>query len=84
MYTKGMIPTAVIYESPDGGHTVYRREAGSSHRELYAVSPERQSLMGDLERNKLWTEIHRDAKIDAVLQNMLDKIEIYHRLKNSP
>ena len=73
-----------IYESPDGGHTVYRRASRASHRELHAVSPTRESLMRDLKRNELWNSIHRAAEQDAELKHMLEQIEIYYRLKNSP
>lgn len=76
--------TTYIYESPDHGNTVYRRETGSGHRELHSVSPTRESLMRDLKRTELWNSIHRAAENDLVLKDMLDQIEIYHALKNSP
>lgn len=69
-----------IYESPDGGDTVYKRKIGDKDRQLVRSGPRHQQLM----HRELWDDIHRSAKIDAVLQNMLDKVEIYHRLKNLP
>jgi len=34
------IEELIIYESPDGGKTVYSRKSGSSARELVKVNPE--------------------------------------------
>ena len=73
-----------IYESPDGGDTVYRRRMGGTQRELHSISDKRRDLLDDLKKNKLWGDIHRAAQSDPVLQDMLERIEIYHRLKDSP
>lgn len=75
-----------IYESPDGGDTVYRRELGSDpiNRELHSISDRKRSLMDELKESKLWGDIHRSAKTDPVLQDMLDRIVVYHRLKSQP
>jgi hypothetical protein len=75
-----------IYESPDGGDTVYRRLIGSSpeSKELHHVSERKQSLEHDLQEKKLWGKIHRAAKQDPALKDMLDQIVVYYQLKNSP
>lgn len=73
-----------IFESPDGGETVYVRQPGSVERTLYSVSPRKQKLEEQLRHSKLWGDIHRAAQNDPVLKNMLDQIEVYHRLRNSP
>ena len=73
-----------IYESPDGGDTVYRRRFGDIQRELHSVSDKKRSLIDNLRKDKLWGDIHRAAQSDPVLQHMLDQVEIYHRLKDSP
>jgi len=73
-----------IYESPDGGDTVYRRPMGSTQRELHSISKKKRCLISDMKKNKLWGDIHRAAQSDPVLQDMLDRIEVYHRLKDSP
>ena len=69
-----------IYESPDGGDTVYRRRPGSVHREMIQEGPLRKKML----RNQLWQDIVASAESDPVLKDMLDRIEIYHRLKDSP
>ena len=76
--------TTYIYESPDGGETVYQRESGQTQRELHHVSDNRRNLHQELIHAKLWGNIHRAAKTDPVLKEMLDQIEIYYTLKNSP
>ena len=72
-----------IYESPDGGDTVYRRRFGDIQRELHSVSDKKRSQIDSLIKDKLWGDIHRAAQSDPVLQHMLDQVEIYHRLKDS-
>jgi hypothetical protein len=69
-----------IYESPDGGDTVYRRMVGSVDREMIKEGPLRKKML----RNQLWKNIFESAESDPVLQDMLDRVEIYHRLKDSP
>jgi hypothetical protein len=69
-----------IYESPDGGDTVYRRMVGSVDREMIREGPLRKKML----RNQLWRDIFTSAESDPVLQDMLDRVEIYHRLKDSP
>jgi hypothetical protein len=73
-----------VYETPDGGDTIYRRKIGSDSRELYSTSEKKKNLIDDLREQKLWGEIRRAAEDDPVLQEMLDRIVVYHRLRNSP
>ena len=75
-----------IYESPDGGHTVYRRPIGGtpSERELHSISEEKRTLHEDLQESKLWGEIRRAAKTDPALRELLDRVIVYHRLKSQP
>lgn len=73
-----------IYESPDGGDTIYRRRFGDASREIHSISDKKRSLIDDLRKTKLWGEIHRAAETDPVLQELIDRVEIYHTLKNSP
>ena len=69
-----------IYESPDGGDTVYRRMVGSVDREMIREGPLRKKML----RNQLWRDIFDSAESDPILQDMLDRVEIYHSLKDSP
>jgi hypothetical protein len=69
-----------IYESPDGGDTVYRRMVGSLDREMIREGPLRKKML----RNQLWRDIFESAESDPVLKDMLERIEVYYRLKDSP
>lgn len=69
-----------IYESPDNGDTIYRRKFGESDRELVRQGP----LARLRERSQNWRTIFRAAESDPILQEMIERVEIYHRLKDSP
>ena len=73
-----------IFESPDGGDTVYVRQPGAVERTVYYESFRKKKLQEQLRHSKLWGEIHRASETDPVLKNMLDQIEVYHRLRHSP
>jgi hypothetical protein len=72
-----------VFESPDGGHTVYRRHVGKQDRELVSVSPEKQSTIEMIREDKLWGNIRRASKTDPALKEMLDQIRVYYELKHN-
>ena len=66
-----------IYESPDGGHTVFRREFGSDIKEIVSVDEEY------LEHNNqwfAWRDILRASKNNSVLKEALDRAQIIYEL----
>lgn len=69
-----------VYESTDRGDTVYRRRAGTNQRELVREGPLRQKML----RSQLWRDIFDSAESDPALARMIDNVEIYYHLKNSP
>lgn len=75
-----------IYESPDGGHTVYRRQIGQSpsEREIHSISDDEQDRLLQFKEDKLWKEIRQSARTDPVLKDLLDRAIIYHQLKSQP
>lgn len=72
-----------VFESPDGGHTVYRRHVGKQDRELVSVSPEKQSTLEMIKEDKLWGNIRRAAKTDPALKEMLDQVKVYYELRHN-
>jgi hypothetical protein len=72
-----------VFESPDGGHTVYRRHVGKQDRELVSVSPEKQSTIEMIREDKLWGNIRRASKTDTALKEMLDQVRVYYELKHN-
>jgi hypothetical protein len=73
-----------IYESPDGGDTVYAREFGKTERVMIGQNTRAKSVMDQLEEDKLWGEIQRIAKEDPGLADLLDRAKVYYQLKRSP
>jgi len=71
-----------VFESPDGGHTVYRRHVGKQDRELVSQDQFTQDKLATIKEDKLWGNIRRAAKIDPALKEMLDQVRVYYELKH--
>jgi hypothetical protein len=73
-----------VYESPDKGETVYKREIGQVERELHSVSERRKDLIDEIRESQLWGNIHRAALTNPTLQEALDRVKvIYYLSKNN-
>jgi len=72
-----------VFESPDGGHTVYRRHPGKLDRELHSMDSHAQDKLDTLKEDKLWGGIRRAAKTDPALKEMLDQVRVYYELKHN-
>lgn len=72
-----------IYESPDGGITVYRRLANSTERELIANSPSAwvEARRNTALRRMRWYKMLDDAVDDPILSDMIERVETYYALK---
>ena len=70
-----------VFESPDGGETIYIRKHGETERKLYHVSNEALEKMNDLKEMQLWHEIRQYAKNDEDLQKALERVKIIYYLK---
>lgn len=70
--------TAKIYESPDGGWTVYEREVGSVTRTL--IQEDRNSIQNQLKEDQLWAQIRRRAHTHPGLQSELERVIVYYNL----
>lgn len=69
----------MIYESPDGGKTVYSRDFGSHQRTLVKRSHE----FDDLDRVAKWLAILELAKTCPDLEKALQHIEVLYELIRS-
>lgn len=74
------ITEAVIYESPDGGETVYVREFGGEQKQLHVQSPRAISIRDQLQEDKLWGDIRRTAKTNPALKQALDEAILIYTL----
>ena len=78
--TVSKITEVVIYESPDGGHTVYARRPGTAQRELYSQSEERQLELAELEQQKRWVDIFQERKNNSELDRLCEQVEMFYEL----
>lgn len=73
----------LIYESPDGGKTIYSRRPGKSERTLYHIDPDYKK---EQELNRRWTNLKKAvymADTDKTLDNAIQKVEILYALKKT-
>jgi len=71
---------ATIFESPDGGETVYAREAGETTRTLHSESEKKKSLHDQIMESQLWGNIHRAALTNTTLQEALNRVKVVYYL----
>lgn len=72
-----------IFESPDKGETVYKREIGSLDRELVSITENKKSLYEQLKEDQLWGQIRRKAKTNVALNDILNQaIMVYNLIKD--
>jgi hypothetical protein len=64
-----------VYESPDHGRTVYRREVGHDKRELYM-----ESGSPVLYPYGMWADIQRVAMSNLALQEAMERVIILYNL----
>ena len=77
------ITELTIFESPDGGRTVYARQPGSTKRELYSQEPALQQELKDLENSKRWVEILQARQNNAELDHLCEQVEILYELSRN-
>lgn len=72
----------IIYESPDGGKTVYGRYSGETDRWIVGKQYETSDLEA-LRDKDLWNDIRREAETNESLKKILDHaIMMYHLSKD--
>jgi hypothetical protein len=69
-----------IFESPDGGNTVYRREFGNTQRELHSIREEKRKWDQRLEQEMLWVKIAQASKTNPALQTALEQARVIYEL----
>ena len=75
------ITELTVFESPDGGRTVYARSPGQTKRELHYQDPKLQQELKDLENSKRWVEIFQARKENAELNDLCEKVELLYELR---
>jgi hypothetical protein len=65
-----------IYESPDGGHTIYVRKHGSNERSLYKEDTYAKNIKRQQEWYQIWS--HKDS--NPALQKAVERVIMIYRL----
>lgn len=74
----------MIFESPDGGKTVYSREAGETERTLVHMDQEFVINLLEELNDELWRDIRREAEKNESLKIALERVKmIYHMSKQN-
>lgn len=77
------IEEILIYESPDGGKTVYCRRPGESQRALHHIDPVYEK---EQELNRRWVNLKEAvymADSDKALDYAIERVEILYALKKT-
>ena len=74
------ITEVTIFESPDGGRTVYARKPGTTKRELHCQDSALQQELKELETQKRWVDIFQARGNNAELDHLCEQVEIMYEL----
>jgi hypothetical protein len=74
------ITEVTIFESPDGGRTVYARNPGSNERTLHSQDPELQRELVELESQKRWVDIFQARQNNPELDRLCEQVEVLYEL----
>jgi hypothetical protein len=69
-----------VYESPDGGESIYAREQGSNERILVGVSYKKQTKDEELRQAQLWFDMRKVAHTNPTLQAAIDRAILIYQL----
>jgi len=69
-----------VYESPDGGDTVYRRLPGQTERKLYKTSDRKKQQELAETKWAIWKNVVLAADHNPALQEALDRARVIYEL----
>ena len=72
-----------IFESPDGGKTVYSRTNGNTMRELHSVSSELTTEMVRVQREQQWMDMLKMSERSPALQEAIDRAIVLYELSRT-
>lgn len=75
-----LVNNKYIFESPDNGQTVYKRNLGDIERTLHYVSPKNTAAMKETLLTQEWLDIRHAAKENPALQKSIEHIIMLYRL----
>lgn len=74
------ITEITIYESPNGGRTVYARRPGSNHREVHLQDPELEKELAEMKQQERWQMILAARATNPELNHLCDQAELLYEL----
>jgi hypothetical protein len=74
------ITEVTIFESPDGGRTVYARQPGNAQRTLHSQDPGLQQELAELESQKRWVDIFQARQDNTELDRLCEQVEVLYEL----
>jgi hypothetical protein len=76
------ITEVTIFESPDGGRTVFARKPGQSvhERKLHWEDPKLIKERQELESQRRWVEIHNARGNNPALDKLCEQVEMLYEL----
>lgn len=74
------ITEVTIFESPDGGKTVYSRKNGSPMRQLHSVSADLQEEMDRVHKEQQWMAILEVSERSPALQEAIERVIMLYEL----
>lgn len=72
-----------IFESPDGGETIYARMSGTSDRIKISESDHVREIRKAGDEMRLWQDICRAAKTNSALQEAMDRVILLYHLSKA-
>jgi hypothetical protein len=79
-YKAGQITSYDVYETPDGGRTIYVRKAGEANRVVHRIDPTLEAeILRERERNK-WMDIFNTSERSPALQEAIDRVIVIYEL----
>ena len=84
IYKADQISSYDVYESPDGGLTIYKRKSGTTERVLHSVAPELQERIELEQRSNEWMDIFNTAERTPALQEAIERVKILYELSRDP
>jgi hypothetical protein len=77
---KDKITELTVYESPDGGRTIYKRKQGTNTRELYLRDPLLEQELINIEKEDRWAQIYLARKGNPALDDLCQQVEMLYQL----
>ena len=77
------ITELTVFESPDGGRTVYARRPGQATRELYSRDPKLEKEIAEIESQRRWMDIFNARQGNVALDQICEQAEVLYELSKT-